>query len=83
MSERTAHSQSGWVARREARARQAWFGTAAAVGALLAVVGVVLGLVVAFKRDALGGSAFAVISAMLGILIVLVASLYTEGERRP
>lgn len=82
MSERTAHSQSEWTARREARARQAWVGTAAAVGALLAVVGVVLGLVVAFKRDALEGSAIAVISAMLGILIVLVASLNTEGEPR-
>lgn len=82
MSERTAHSQSEWAARRAARAGQAWVGTAAAVGALLAVVGVVLGLVVGFRRDALEGSAIAVITAMLGILIVLVASLHADGERR-
>ena len=62
---------------------QARMAAVAAIGSLLAVVGVVLGLVKAVRRDALLGSAIAVISAMLGIVILLVGSLLdTRKETR-
>lgn len=80
MSERTASSQAEWSARRKAQADRARGGTAAAVGVFLAIAGVTLGLVMAFTRDALGGSAVAVISAMLGILTLLVGSLLDTGR---
>lgn len=72
---RAAHSRSAWNARRQWRARQARTGTTVAVGCLLAFVGLTLGLLLAVKRDALLGAAIVTISAMFGLLFVLVGSL--------
>lgn len=78
MSEKAAYSQSDW-ARRRAQAEQARGGGTAAAGALLSVVGIALGVVVAFRRDVLEGGVIVVMSAMLGILILLVGSLLDAG----
>jgi protein-S-isoprenylcysteine O-methyltransferase Ste14 len=75
-------SRSEWSGRREARARQARIGGAVAVGTVLALVGVVLGLAMALEGSALAGSAIAVISLMLGLLIFLVGSLLDERPGR-
>jgi ABC-type Mn2+/Zn2+ transport system permease subunit len=55
-------------------------GATAALGVFLAIAGVVLGLVMAFTRDALVGGAVAVVSATLGILVLLVGSLLDSGQ---
>lgn len=79
MSEKAAYSQSEWARRRAQADAQARGGGTAVAGVLLSVVGVVLGAVVAFQRDVLEGSAIVVISAMLGILILLVGSVLDAG----
>lgn len=80
MTEKAAYSQSEWASRRRAQADRARGGGMAAIGVLLAVVGVALGTALAVKRDVLEGAAIVVVSAMLGILILLVGSLASAGR---